>query len=95
MTNVGLVLSFLLYSIWVFVLRISPFLVLVWYGYLMMFVFFNPFVRSIYHAKTFMYLGKITIVLICYKTISGYTHQISYLTDITIWYPWVGSLIPN
>ena len=90
------------------VLRISPFLVPVWYEYLIVFGFLIPSVGSIYHARTFVYLGKNTIVSNCYmmvltqlitrvhtkSLILTYPPNINILHILQFWYPWVGSSIP-
>jgi hypothetical protein len=69
------------------VLRISPFLVLVWYGYMMVFVFLMPFVGSIYHARTLMYLGKITIVASCHRMVLTQLITQVYKESLTLTYP--------
>ena len=106
-TNCWIGIVFLIYSNWIFVLRISPFLVPIWYGYLMVFVFLIPFVGSIYHARTFMYVGNIIIVASCHRMVLTQLITHVYKESLTLTYPpninishilqfrylWVGSLI--
>ena len=108
-TSVGLLPSLFLIPIpfaYLFIMKISHFLLSVGYGYFMVFLFWYPL--GLYSMQELSYLDRFMIVSLWFRmkltqimtwvykdflTLTYFSH-INIWWALQFWYPWVGSLIP-